>query len=81
MAADGHSYERKADRALARDQVDEPDDGRGARAQLPRPQPHAAPDDPGVAAGAGLQKCSLRLMSRVSTVVCLGSRDFCVRTS
>ena len=52
MAADGHSYERKADRALARDQVDEPDDGRGARAHLSLPEPHPAPDDPRVAGGA-----------------------------
>jgi hypothetical protein len=39
-------------RELARDQVDEPDDGRGARAHLSLPEPHPAPDDPRVAGGA-----------------------------
>ena len=53
MAADGHSYERKADRALARDQVDEPDDGRGAPAHAHLPKPGAArADSRGVATGA-----------------------------
>jgi len=54
MAADGHSYERTAiERWLATKSTSPPDDRRGAHAKLPRPQ-HAAPDDPGVAADAGL---------------------------
>ena len=53
MAADGHAHERSAiERWLATHQVDEPADGRRARAQHPGPRPHAAPSDPGLRGGA-----------------------------
>jgi len=42
----------EADRALARDQVDESDDGRGTRAYLPLPKPSAAWADSRLARGA-----------------------------
>ena len=52
MAADGHAYERTGDRALARDQVNEPDDRRGARVHRALLAPHAAQADPRVGRGA-----------------------------
>ncbi len=63
MAADGHAHERSAiERWLATHQVDEPADGRRARAQHPGPEPHAAPDDPGL--GGGTQGSVTRLGGR-----------------